>query len=547
MQPTSPYDENNDADPYQEPVNRPADGARMGGPEALGGDFQGGSDAQDFMNLADEGDSGDGGASSGDGLDLAPRGDHAESVEDAPAIQPMGDADSGGEAFDGEGSSELNLDGYDVADQPEVQVDASLEDSIEIEAGAEGAGGDVYEEHFGELEFAEAEEEPAKGSRSKSIVMVGFVAGVGIASTMAIVGKGDGDVQEPTPRTQVQQEVAQAPEAQTQFDEIELGVHAFAGYQPQFEPAGEGLGGAFANAFGEMLTTEVDPELAAAAQQAAPMMGEPAPGSDAELANAPAPAPQRTFENNGVEVAVTFNEPTGEDVTGSAQLPDGDFDGEVAQADQGLSDSEFGMALPENLGDRERAALLSATRYVEDSREHRRATMSFEDQLGAAGKVRVRMAGADAFEHVWNFEALPPLEAAHGENELLTPKVGGVRAILTDDELFEGALYSMGAGRVVLQTELGRLLLEVEEIDRLVQLHPMEQPELNAREVAMGDRVRVATAGGFLVGRVLKQDEEHIVLVLDSGARISLSSDCEVSHLPENRTGAFLRLVVADQ
>ena len=544
MQPTSPYDDNNDADPYQEPGNRPADGARMGGPEALGGDFQGGSDAQDFMNLADENE-GDGGES-GDGLDLAPRGDFEERVDDVSAAQPMASQEGDFATSEGGDSGELNLDGYDVADQPEVQVDASLEESIEIEA--EGSGGDVYEEHFGELEFAEPEEQPAKGSRSKSIVMVGFVAGVGIASTMAIVGKGDPDTGAPAPQPQVQQQVAQAPQAETEFDEIELGVHAFAGYQPEFEPAGEGLGGAFANAFGEMLTTEVDPELAAAAQQSAPMMGEPAPGSSEELASAPAPAPtQPTFETNGVEVAVSFGEPGPGDVSGSAALPYEEPAGDFAPTESELSDSEFGMALPDNLDDRERAALLSATRYVEDSRESRRINLSFEDQLGAAGKVRVRMASADAFEHIWNFEVLPPLEAALSEHEMLTPKVGGVRVILNDGELFEGALYSLGAGRAVLQTEVGRLILEAEQIDNVVQLHPMDQPELNAREVAMGDRVRVATAGGFLVGRVLKQDEEQLVLVLDSGARISLDSDSEISHLPENRTGAFLRLVVGER
>ncbi|MHC4377562.1 MAG: hypothetical protein ACYS26_13250 [Planctomycetota bacterium] len=543
MQPTSPYDDNHDADPYQEPVNRPADGARMGGPEALGGDFQGGSDAQDFMNLAGDDDAS---APSGDGLDLAPRGDFAERVDDAPAPQPMA-AQEGHAASGDADAGELSLDGYDVADQPEVQVDASLEDSIEIEADGEGSGSDVFEEHFGELEFAETEEEPAQGSGSKSIVMVGFVAGVGIASTMAIVGKGDADLDAPAPQPRVQQQVAQAPEAGTEYDEIELGVHAFAGYQPQFEPAGEGLGGAFANAFGEMLTTEVDPDLAAA-EQSAPMMGEPAPGSAEELANAPAPVPtQPTFETNGVEVAVSFGEPAQGDVTGSAALPAEEFyaesSEEFAPTESELSDSEFGMALPDNLDDRERAALLSATRYVEDSRESRRISLSFEDQLGAAGKVRVRMASADAFEHIWNFEVLPPLEAAHSEHEMLTPKVGGVRVILNDGELFEGALYSLGAGRAVLQTEVGRLILEAAQIDNVVQLHPMDEPELNAREVAMGDRVRVATAGGFLVGRVLKQDDDQLVLVLDSGARISLDSDSEISHLPENRTGAFLRLV----
>lgn len=540
MQPTSPYDDNHDADPYQEPVNRPADGARMGGPEALGGDFQGGSDAQDFMNLDGEDEAS---APSGGGLDLAPRSDFAERVDDVPAPQPMAAQEDYATANDAD-SGELNLDGYDVADQPEVQVDASLEDSIAIEADGVETGGDVYEEHFGELEFAEAEaEESTKGSRSKSIVMIGFVAGVGIASTMAIVGKGDGDLDSATPQPRGEQQVAQAPEAQTQFDEIELGVHAFAGYQPKFEPAGEGLGGAFANAFGEMLTTEVDPELAAAAMQGAPMMGEPAPGSAEELANAPAPVPtQPTFESNGVEVAVSFGEPAQGDVSGRAALPV-----ENLAAEPELSDSEFGMALPDNLDDRERAALLSATRYVEDSRESRRINLSFEDQLGAAGKVRVRMANAEAFEHIWNFEVLPPLEAAHSANEMLTPKVGGVRVILNDGELFEGALYSLGAGRAVLQTEVGRLILEAEQIDNVVQLHPMDQPELNAREVAMGDRVRVATAGGFLVGRVLKQDDDQLVLVLDSGARISLDGDSEISHLPENRTGAFLRLVKGER
>ena len=89
--------------------------------------------------------------------------------------------------------------------------------------------------------------------------------------------------------------------------------------------------------------------------------------------------------------------------------------------------------------------------------------------------------------------------------------------------------------------------LEAEQIDNVVQLDPRDELKLNAREVALGDRVRVATAGGFLIGRVLKQDEDQLVLVLDSGARVSLDSESEISHLPENRTGAFLRLVVGER
>jgi hypothetical protein len=535
MQPTSPYDDNHDADPYQEPVNRPADGARRGGPEAMGGEFQGGSDAQDFMNLAGEEEG------SGDGLDLAPRSGSQGSVEDVQAPQPAG-------GFGSDASSEdLSLDGYDVADQPEVQVDASLEDSIALDAGGAVAGGDVYDEHFGELEFAESEEAPTQGSRTKSIVLVGFVAGVGIASTMAIVGKGKGDDADPVQQTRVERTVAQAPQGNGAFEQIELGVHAFAGYSPEFEPGGEGLTGAFANAFGEMLTTEVDPQLAKAAGRS--LMGEPAPGSPEEQAARPAPVPgQPTFRTQGVEVAVSFGEPGSEAVRGSVELPGAsDAFGEPSAGSEPGASSDYGVALPDDLADRERAALLSATRYVEDSRESRRVKLSFSDQLGAAGKVRVRMASPNAYEHIWNFEALPPIEAAHSEQELLTPKVGGVRAILNDGELFEGALYSMGAGRAVLQTDVGRLVLEADQIDRLVQLHPTERPELNAREVAMGDRVRVATSGGFLVGRVLKQDEERLVLVLDSGARVSLDGESEVSHLPENRNGAFLRLVVGER
>lgn len=538
MHPTSPYDDNHDADPYREPVNRPADGARMGGPEDLGGEFRGGAEAQDFMNLGGEEE-----VSSplGDGLELAPRGDFAGHQDDVSGAQPMAgptsefqDAEQG--PAEGE-LGELSLEGYEVADQPEAQAGAFLEGTGE--AGGEEVASDVYQEHFGELEFAEAEEQPGQGSRAKSTVLIGFAVGVGIASSMAIVGKQDPEIEFAAPQVRVQQELAQA--AQTQLGEIELGAHAFADDRPQSEPAGEGMGAAFGTAFGEGTSPEAEPELAAA-EATPPLMGEPAPGSAEEQANAPAPVPsQPTFESEGVSVSVSFDEPVQSDFSGSVELPAGEF------VEPGLSDSEFGMALPDNLDDRERAALLSATRYVEDSRESRHISLSFEDQLGAAGKVRVRMASAEAFEHIWNFEVLPPLEAAHSEHEMLTPKVGGVRVILTDGELFEGALYSLGAGRAVLQTEVGRLVLEAEQINNVVQLDPRDELSLNAREVALGDRVRVATAGGFLIGRVLKQDEDRLVLVLDSGARVSLDGESEISHLPENRTGAFLRLVVGER
>lgn len=521
MQPTSPYDDQNDADQDNEPINRPADGARVGGPGDLTGDFQGDPEAQDFMNLAEEDSSQ---KSLGD-LDLAPRADSTQqdlslSHEDSSAELP----DTG--AASEEPSGELGLDGYDIADQPEVQVDASLEDGIAIEAAAGEAGGydgDVYQDHFGELEFAEGEEPSAStGSSSRKVVMIGFALGVGIASTMAIVSKGgseEGAIQTVEQGSAQVASADQGPAASGEFVQLEVGVHDFAGYQPEFEPQGEGLGDAFANAFGEMLTTEVVP----------PMMGEPSPGSQQEIATlldeTVVPNSDDTFE-----VAVSVGSPEPEAMTGSlAPVISGEHD----------------VALPDDLAERERKALLSAQRWVEDSRESRSANLSFTDQFGARGKLRVRMAGQEAFEHVWNHDAMPPLEAAKGESELLTPKVGPVRAILEDGELFEGALHSIGGQRVVLQTDIGRLVLAAHQVERLVQLHPSDNPVLNAREVAMGDRVRVSTPGGYLVGRLLKQDEDQMVLVLDSGARVNLDGESNISHLPESRSGAILRMTLA--
>ena len=125
---------------------------------------------------------------------------------------------------------------------------------------------------------------------------------------------------------------------------------------------------------------------------------------------------------------------------------------------------------------------------------------------------------------IWNRSDVP-FDAIRAERQILTPAVGVVRVTLESGELFDGRLYALGENRVWLQSEIGRLALDgsrvtgIDHLDRSGTASPRPDPT----EIAMGERVRVRTAGGFLYGSVLKQEQGRVTIMTESGGRITLS------------------------
>jgi hypothetical protein len=163
---------------------------------------------------------------------------------------------------------------------------------------------------------------------------------------------------------------------------------------------------------------------------------------------------------------------------------------------------------------------------------------------------------------VWEGTTVPA-DRITANARLLTPQVGRVRAGLRNGHAIEGKLYAVGTGNVWIDTDVGRLVLQRGEIERLEQVAtliddtqvaqstdtPAPAPAEPAVEVAAADktttatpvqapaatktatvpepppRVRVRTPGGVFFGQIVARDGKTLTLLTDEGSRITLESD----------------------
>jgi hypothetical protein len=132
--------------------------------------------------------------------------------------------------------------------------------------------------------------------------------------------------------------------------------------------------------------------------------------------------------------------------------------------------------------------------------------------------------GSENVSVVWQ-AAEVPMQALEQPVAWLTPGVGTVRVRIDTNDLFEGRLYSMGAGEVVLDTKLGRIRLDgerVRSVERIVAAGEVG-PEASD-EILPGERVRAKTPGGWLVGRVVSNEGGKVTLLTETGGRITLDN-----------------------
>lgn len=201
----------------------------------------------------------------------------------------------------------------------------------------------------------------------------------------------------------------------------------------------------------------------------------------------------------------------------------------------------FGPVLPSGV---DLAELESSAPEVTETVGRTRVTqLDSAEVLLPKGSSMMRTPTQAELKGIWK-EKTVPTQAIAGPNKVLTPFVGRVRVLLTGDEIFEGALYSVGEGRIVLDTKYGRMGLDGARIVSLAQLDNPGEPAIgeaaDGRDESIGKRVSAKTPGGTLFGRILARDGDKTTLATDDGARVTIPSHL-VTVVSESPVVALLR------
>jgi hypothetical protein len=222
--------------------------------------------------------------------------------------------------------------------------------------------------------------------------------------------------------------------------------------------------------------------------------------------------------------------------------------------------------------DMDRAPLAASTRE-RDTTPTRQSSADAERERAAnhasasaaepvSGRDTASEVDATPVSIVWEGSTVPA-ERITANARLLTPQVGRVRAGLRNGHAIEGRLYAVGTGNVWIDTDVGRLVLQRGEIERLEQVAtliddtqdvvaettPAPAVDAHADAVVAADnkapapsttapstpkaplvtepppRVRVRTPGGVFFGQIVAREGSRLTLLTDEGSRITLESD----------------------
>ncbi|MFN0241459.1 MAG: hypothetical protein ACKVWV_01070 [Planctomycetota bacterium] len=156
----------------------------------------------------------------------------------------------------------------------------------------------------------------------------------------------------------------------------------------------------------------------------------------------------------------------------------------------------------------------------------------------STSKNRMRRATKSDLAGIWEGQTIP-MDRIGGPTRILTPQVGRVRTILHDGEIFEGRLYAVGQHKVWLDTQLGRMALMFDQLERVDQISsPQGTPALGtpgSQALEGLPRVRVRVPGGMFYGKVTARDERTVTLITDDGARVTLETQ-DVEPVPATTT-----------
>ncbi|MCE9593556.1 MAG: hypothetical protein K8S98_05125 [Planctomycetes bacterium] len=131
----------------------------------------------------------------------------------------------------------------------------------------------------------------------------------------------------------------------------------------------------------------------------------------------------------------------------------------------------------------------------------------------------LRKASAVDMASIWTDTAIP-FDAIAGDKRILTPSVGRVRVLLVEKQVFEGLLYSVGQNQVTIQTDLGRIGITGERIQKMERIEVAKADP--AKDAA--DTVRIKTPGGIVVGKILSTDGGQTIVMTSDGARVTFAS-----------------------
>jgi hypothetical protein len=131
----------------------------------------------------------------------------------------------------------------------------------------------------------------------------------------------------------------------------------------------------------------------------------------------------------------------------------------------------------------------------------------------------LRRASAVDMASIWTETAIP-FDAVAGPKRILTPSVGKVRVILLEKQVFEGLLYSVGMNEVTLTTDLGRIGIAGERIEKMERIDIAKVDPAKAA----AENVRIKTPGGIVVGKVVSADAGQTVVMTSDGSRVTFAS-----------------------
>ena len=147
----------------------------------------------------------------------------------------------------------------------------------------------------------------------------------------------------------------------------------------------------------------------------------------------------------------------------------------------------------------------------------------FDDVPDFTGESRMRRADASGR---WAWKRIPGIEEIEGRDVLRTPRVGRVRVVFHNGEVFEGRLFAVGGGNVTVDTNLGRVAFDTFDVSEIRPALGAGVGQINGRPSIAGlPKVRVQVAGGWIEGHELSRKNGQVLLVDERGYRIALESD----------------------
>ncbi|MBI1380794.1 MAG: hypothetical protein GC161_06880 [Planctomycetaceae bacterium] len=154
--------------------------------------------------------------------------------------------------------------------------------------------------------------------------------------------------------------------------------------------------------------------------------------------------------------------------------------------------------------------------------ERREGSILLDDKAANPSSPIFRMPTSEDLGQRWTGTEVPPLSRIQSKFRMVTPNVGRVRIVTQRGDVFDGRLDSMGESQVWLVMSLGTIAIAGETVARIDRLPEGPAPKGRSAATTSSERVRVKTAGGVLVGRVLSRDGDRVTILTDAGGRVTL-------------------------